>query len=337
MGFLRNREIKNQIVVSLVLLIFTGGMGFFFFPDNHAGIVCMVFCSFAMCLAWLIFTKKRFDRLKSLSADADRMLHGERNLNFTNYQEGELAILANEVEKLLLRLTEQSDTLLKEKRYLSDSLADISHQLRTPLTSLHLLLTRIQETGDEREKRRLAYQGVQILGRIDWLVDALLKISKIDAGTAVFAKERVDAGRLVEKALEPLGIPMELREQTVVREIEEQAGFMGDAAWTMEALGNILKNCMEHTGQGGTLWIHVSENHLYTEFRIEDNGSGIDPEDLPHLFERFYKGKDASDSSVGIGLALSRMIVCAQNGTLKAENRMQGGACFLMRFYKNII
>lgn len=337
MSFFRNREIRNQLAVSLLLLIFTGMIGFFFFPGSYAVICYALLCSLFMCSGWLIVTKKRYDHLKSLAADADRMLHGERNLNFTGYREGELAILANEVEKLLQRLTEQSDNLLKEKRYLSDSLADISHQLRTPLTSLHLLLSRLQEAEDEGEKRRLAYEGAQLLERVDWLVDALLKISKIDAGTAVFAKERVDADALVKKALEPLGIPMELREQTVVREIEERAGFTGDAAWSVEALGNILKNCMEHTGRGGTLWIRVSENHLYTEFQIEDNGTGMDPEDLPHLFERFYKGKNASDSSVGIGLALSRMIVCAQNGTLKAENRAQGGARFTMRFYKGVV
>ena len=337
MSFFRNQEIRKQIIISLLLLIFTGGIGFYLFPDNRAGIAYAFWCCLAMCLLWLIFTKMRYSHLKNLAADADRMLHGERNLNFTNYQEGELAILANEVEKLLWRLTEQSDNLLKEKRYLSDSLADISHQLRTPLTSLHLLLTRLQEAEDEREKRRLAYEGAQLLGRVDWLVNALLKISKIDAGTAVFAKERVDAEALVEKALKPLSIPMELREQAVVREMEDRAGFTGDAAWTVEALGNILKNCMEHTGQGGTLWIRASENYLYTEFQIEDNGSGIDPEDLPHLFERFYKGKNASDSSVGIGLALSRMIVCAQNGTLKAENRAEGGARFTMRFYKGVV
>ncbi|MCI8863379.1 MAG: HAMP domain-containing histidine kinase [Lachnospiraceae bacterium] len=337
MSFFRNQEIRKQIIISLLLLIFTGGIGFYLFPDNRAGIAYAFWCCLAMCLLWLIFTKMRYSHLKNLAADADRMLHGERNLNFTSYQEGELAILANEVEKLLWRLTEQSDNLLKEKRYLSDSLADISHQLRTPLTSLHLLLTRLQEAEDEREKRRLAYEGAQLLGRVDWLVNALLKISKIDAGTAVFAKERVDAEALVEKALKPLSIPMELREQAVVREMEDRAGFTGDAAWTVEALGNILKNCMEHTGQGGTLWIRVSENYLYTEFQIEDNGSGIDPEDLPHLFERFYKGKNASDSSVGIGLALSRMIVCAQNGTLKAENRAEGGARFTMRFYKGVV
>lgn len=337
MSFFRNQEIKRQITVSLLFLIFIGGLGFFLFSFSMSDVAYAVLCSLGMFLGWLFFTKRRYDRLRSLAADADRMLHGERKMNLSKYQEGELAILANEVEKLLLCLTEQSDTLLKEKRYLSDSLADISHQLRTPLTSLHLLLTRLQGETDEGEKRRLAYEGGQLLQRVDWLVNALLKISKIDAGTAVFARERVEALELAMKALEPLRIPMELREQNAVVEIGEQAGFLGDAAWTVEALGNILKNCMEHTGQGGTLWIRGEENHLYTEFVIEDDGQGIDSEDLPHLFERFYKGKNASDSNVGIGLALARMIVCAQNGTLKAENRAQGGARFTMRFYKGVV
>ncbi len=337
MGFLRNKEINRQIWISLAFLVSVGCLGGFLFPENLSCVVYGEFGSMGIIFIWLFFTKKRYDRLKNLAADADRMLHGERTLNFTSYQEGELAILANEVEKLLLRLTEQSDTLLKEKRYLSDSLADISHQLRTPLTSLHLLLTRLLEETDESGRRRLAYEGGRLLDRVDWLVNALLKISKIDAGTAVFARERVDASNLVENAIGPLGIPMELREQTVVKEIDDRAGFVGDAAWSVEALGNIFKNCMEHMGQGGTLWIRVEENHLYTEIVIEDNGPGIDPEDLPHLFERFYKGKDALDSNVGIGLALARMIVCAQNGTLKAENRTEGGARFTMRFYKGVV
>lgn len=337
MRFLRNREIQKQTVVSLLLLLVLSLAGYLFFPGQIEYGLYGGFCGLVLFINWLYYTRERYVNLKGLAEDTDKMLHGQRKLNLVRYQEGELAILANEVEKLLLRLTGQADSLQREKQYLSDSLADISHQLRTPLTSLHLLLTRLQTEQDERERRRLAYEGSQLLERVDWLVDALLKISRIDAGTAVFAKERVEAGWLVEKALEPLGIPMELREQTVIREIEEGAGFMGDMAWNREALGNIFKNCMEHTGQGGTLWIRVQENHLYTEFVIEDNGPGIDGADLPHLFERFYKGKNASDSSVGIGLALSRMIVTAQNGTLKAENRPEGGARFVMRFYKGIV
>ena len=132
-------------------------------------------------------------------------------------------------------------------------------------------------------------------------------------------------------------ISMDLHNVLLETEIEDGMTIQGDFSWLSEAVRNILKNCMEHTGQGGTLWIRAGENHLYTEFVIEDNGPGIDSEDLPRLFERFYKGKDAADSNVGIGLALARIIVCAQNGTLKAENRAEGGARFTMRFYKGVV
>ncbi len=335
MKSMRNREVQRQLAASLLLLIvWTAACGLLF-SVPAAGFLAL----FGLSLTgiWVIFTEKRYRSLKRLAGDTDRLLHGERHLNLDQYREGELSVLANEMQKLLFRLTQQSDVLQREKEYLSDSMADISHQLRTPLTSLHLLLTRLQGEQEESARRRLAYEGGRLLGRIDWLVDALLKISKIDAGTAVFGKEWVDASALVDKALEPFGISMELREQKAVKEIGENAGFLGDFAWTAEALGNILKNCLDQTGQGGTVFLRAGENELYTEFVIEDDGPGIDPEDLPHLFERFYKGKNASDSSVGIGLALSRMILWAQNGTLKAENRPERGARFIMRFYKGIV
>ena len=136
--------------------------------------------------------------------------------------------------------------LQKEKVYLSDSLADISHQLRTPLTSLNLLLARLAADTDEENRRRLVYEAGQLQERIAWLVESLLKIARIGAGTAVFAKERVDAAGLVHAALEPFGIPMEIRGQTAELSLQEGAGFLGDADWSAEALGNVVKNCLEH-------------------------------------------------------------------------------------------
>ena len=221
--------------------------------------------------------------------------------------------------------------------YLSDSLADISHQLRTPLTSLNLVLARLGGETDEQKRRRLVYEAGQLQERISWLVEALLKIARIDAGTAVFAKERVDASALVRTALEPFGIPMEIRGQTVQLSLQEGAGFLGDEDWSAEALGNVVKNCLEHAGEGGMLRVRTQENNLYTEFLIEDNGPGIAPEDLPHLFERFYRGKQSFGTGVGIGLALARMIMNVQNGTIKAENRPEGGARFTLRFYKGVV
>ena len=327
----RNSEVRGCALASMAFLavwsafcMWAAGM--------WAGILA---AAGGLCITslWLWLTGRRYQRLEQLSADLDRLLHGSREMNLEQYREGELSILINQVQKLLLRLTEQSEVLKKEKVYLSDSLADISHQLRTPLTSLHLILSRLQKETEGTERRRLSYEGIQLLERLDWLVNALLKISRIDAGTAVFSRDWVSAQELAGKALSPLSIPMELREQQVICDIQKDAGFTGDFAWSAEALGNILKNCMEHTGPGGTIRLKAEENRLYTEFVVEDNGTGIDPEDLPHLFERFYRGKNASDSSVGIGLALSRMIV----GCQKAENRPEGGARFVLQFYKGVV
>lgn len=334
MQVLRNPEFLQQTVISVILTVLLTLASLWVSP-LCAGLLAAG--GMILTGSWCYFTWRRYQKLWQLSAELDRMLHGGRDWQLARYQEGELSILVNEIQKLLLRLKEQSEVLRRDKIYLSDSLADISHQLRTPLTSLHLLMTRLSKETRDQERRKLVCEGEQLLDRIDWLVNALLKISKIDAATVRFAQERTDAKELIEKALEPLRIPMELREQTVFCEVKEGAGFVGDASWSMEALGNILKNCMEHVGHGGTIWIRAEENQLYTEFRIEDSGPGIASEDLPHLFERFYKGKGAADSSVGIGLALARMIISAQNGTVKAENRPEGGARFVVRFYKGIV
>ncbi len=127
---------------------------------------------------------------------------------------------------------------------------------------------------------------------------------------------------------------MELKEQTLSVSCEQDAGFCGDLSWTAEAVGNILKNCMEHTPCGGEIHIAARETPIYSEVVVSDNGTGIDTDDLPHIFERFYRGKSSGDGSFGIGLALARMVIAAQNGTVRAENRVEGGARFTLRFYR---
>ena len=140
---------------------------------------------------------------------------------------------------------------------------------------------------------------------------------------------------MIAKSVSPVLIPIELKEQTL--DVSAQGQFSGDLAWTSEALGNIVKNCMEHTPNGGRIEIVAKETPLFAEITVSDSGSGIDKDDLPHVFERFYKGKNSSGNSFGIGLALARMIVTSQNGTLKAENKPEGGAKFTMRFYKGAV
>jgi len=174
------------------------------------------------------------------------------------------------------------------------------------------------------------------LEKLQWLIETLLKMSKIDAKTAIFHRHEILAKDILTKAIEPFAIPMELKEQKCVLNCSNEKMFV-DEQWTMEAFSNLIKNAMEHTPDGGTIQLITSENPLFTEIMIQDNGEGIPEEDIPYMFERFYKGRNAKPESVGIGLAFARMIITAQNGTISVKNNQDGGACFSVRFYKQII
>ena len=335
MRFFRNPEIRRQLLwfllcgAALTLIAY--------WIDPVAGATAAVCWAVWMVLHFVV-TNYRYKRIAQLSRTIDALLHGEQNVRLSGYVEGELAILQSELEKLTVRLRQNADNLVRDKQYLADSLADISHQIRTPLTAMRLTVSLLGEPELSEERRmELARELIRLLARIDWLITALLKISKLDTGTVVFRKEPVQMAELVQKAAAPLAIPMELRGQTLKTQGEENVSFIGDAAWMQEALGNILKNCMEHTPPGGEISLQWSENAVYTELTVSDTGPGIDKADLPHLFERFYKGKNAGEQSVGIGLALARRIITGQNGIVKAENRPEGGARFVLRFYKNTV
>ncbi|MCM1558685.1 MAG: HAMP domain-containing histidine kinase [Butyrivibrio sp.] len=278
----------------------------------------------------------RYRRISQLAGDIDRLLHGDSRVALEKYAEGELNILQSEVYKMTVRLREQQQSLQDDKIYLADSLADISHQIRTPLTSVNLLVSFLSKQDITEERRQeLSHELYELLDRIDWLITALLKISRLDAGTAGFKQEHIPVEELIRKGTAPLLVPLELRNQTL--KISAEGMFSGDVSWTCEAIANIVKNCMEHTPEGGIIEIQAAENALYTEIIVSDNGNGIQKEDLPHIFERFYKGKDSGDRSFGIGLALARKIITAQNGTVKAGNRIPAGARFTVRFYRGTV
>ena len=278
----------------------------------------------------------RYKKLQKLSSDLDQLLISGIPLPIREYNEGELSILANHIQKLTLRLTESTEAIKQEKTYLADSLADISHQLRTPLTSMNLTTSMLRESNLSDERRmELTGELRRLLTRTDWLVETLLKISKLDAGTVKLTQQKISARQLIDRAAAPLAIPMDLRNQTLtVHCIEEVLSC--DLVWTAEALGNILKNCMEHTPEGGAITVTASETALFTQIEVEDTGTGFDPKDIPHLFERFYKGSNASENSYGIGMALARTVITAQNGTVQAMNG-DAGAKFVIKFYKQVI
>lgn len=333
MKLLRNPEVRRAFFVQFAVSIAASAVAFVW--QVRFGVFTLCLCA-TLVLLFLLTTARRYRRIAALAAKLDQLLHSDVVFPIAEYSEGELSILQSEINKMTVRLREQQQQLQADKGALADALADISHQLRTPLTSINLLVSLLSAPDLSAERRqRLARELYGLLSRVDWLITALLKLSRLDAGTVQFAQERVPLTALLEKASAPLLVLMELRGQTL--RLRADGSFTGDAAWTAEAMTNILKNCMEHTPEGGMIEVDATENALYTQIVISDNGSGIAPEDLPHIFERFYKGKDSGDNSFGIGLALARTIVTAQNGTLKAENRTPHGAVFTVRFYKGVV
>ncbi len=335
MKLFRNPEVKRNLLILIVLTLLLTAAGAFFNRYLAAGIFvgCAVFT-----LIHLIITYKQYKRISGFSQEIDSILHGKEAINLSDYAEGELAILQNEVSKLTLQLREQAENLKKDKIYLTDAIADISHQIRTPLTSVNFIISFLSNPDLAPERRfKLVKEAEALLARIEWLISALLKISKLDSGTAKLTSETVNVKALVQRAAASITIPMELRGQQLITLFDGDPAFKGDLQWTVEAVENILKNCMEHTPQGGAITVKASENAIFTEIVISDNGKGIDKEDLPHLFDRFYKGKNSGNQSFGIGLALARMIIVSQNGTIKAENNPKGGAIFTIRFYKSVV
>jgi signal transduction histidine kinase len=322
----------------------TGGGNYFmgvmmraFLIGVTVGGITLLSCT-VLCIVFYVFTRKRYQDLAALSEQIDTILHGNDRIDIDVFREGELSILQSEIQKMTVRLREQADALKKDKTFLSDSLADIAHQLRTPMTSIHMLVSFLKKPDMQPAQRQRFIRDLEILlSRTDWLLSTLLKISKIDAGTAIFQHEPVVLRTLLKKAAEPLEIQLELRNIRLIIGCDETISFIGDLGWTAEAVGNILKNCMEYAGEEGTIEIDCSENAVFTELVIKDSGSGIAPEDLPHIFERFYQGASQKDGSFGVGLALCRMILSAQNATVKATNHPDGGACFTVRFYHQVV
>lgn len=334
MKFFRNPEIKYFILLLLIISLI-GIIGSFII-NISAGILMIIICIlFSLCI--LIFMKYRYNRLSKLCNYLDNVIQGNYNLEPEDNYEGELSILKSQIYKTSIAMREKAEILTKDKIYLSDSLSDISHQLKTPLTSMLLILSLMKKSDLTSEKRfELIKELDTLINRMDWLVTSLLKISKLDAGTVQFSNNPVNVKELINISCNPLLIPMELKNITLIISGDDYAYFNGDMSWSVEAITNIMKNCMEYTPHDGKITINYSENPLYTQIDISDTGIGISDKDLPHIFERFYKGSNSSQSSFGIGLNLSKKIIQKQNGTIKANNT-SNGSIFTIKFYKSTV
>lgn len=328
---LRNREFRQFAI--LFSLIAAAAMTLGFAINTAAGILAIASAA-AFGTVFFAFTKFRYKSIARIADQIDLVLHNVDHLYIGESDEGELSILQSEITKMTLRIREQNDALKKEKEHLADSLADIAHQLRTPLTSVNLILSLLENNPDENKRKSLIRETKELFAQMDWLLTSLLKLSRLDAGIVVFQSEQIDVNTLMGTALHPFLIPMELHD--IVLQINVPKGVMiqGDSGWLSEAIQNILKNCMESAGENGKLEIVCTDNLLFTEIAIHDNGAGFEKEDLPCLFDRFYRGKNPNATGYGIGLALCKMIITRQGGTITAKNHPQGGAIFAIRFPK---
>ncbi len=280
-------------------------------------------------------------QVAGLSAYLRRIDAGDYALDVRDNGEGSFSLLKNDLYKVTVRLREQAELLQKDKTALSNLIADISHQIKTPLTSLGVLADLLAEDPPEADRRAFVERLRAQLGRIQWLAAALLKLARLDAGTTAFKSEPVDVRRLIERALEPLQIPLEIKKQRLVIHGGEGASFTGDLNWSAEALTNVVKNCVEHTPEGGKIEISYGANALYAEIIVSDDGEGIASRDLPNIFNRFYRGENAGENagenSVGIGLALAKAIFTAQGGDISVRSQPGVGTSFDIRVFRGVV
>ncbi|MDR5586059.1 sensor histidine kinase [Clostridium aquiflavi] len=328
---LRNREFRQLAILFFLIVVATVTLGFAI--NRLAGILAIA-SSVTFGTVFFAFTKARYKSIAQISDQIDLVLHNADHLYIGESDEGELSILQSEITKMMLRIREQNDALKKEKEHLADSLADIAHQLRTPLTSVSLILSLLENNSDENERKALIRETKELFVQMDWLLTSLLKLSRLDAGIVVFQSEQIDVNNLICAALRPFLIRMELHDIVVQIDVPKKIIIQGDSAWLSEAIQNILKNCMESAGENGKIEIVCTDNSLFTEIAIHDSGAGFEKEDLPFLFDRFYRGKVPNATGYGIGLALCKMIITQHGGTITTKNHPHGGAIFSIRFPK---
>lgn len=299
--------------------------------------VSSTFICYILFMLLIILYKKSQDRkINEISNYMNSVLNGNYSLDIRSYEEGRLSILKNDIYKITVKLKEQTDMAINEKNNLEMILSDISHQIKTPLTSMYVINDLLKSDKlSKKEKIEFLNKNESQLERIEWLVTSLLKLSRLDNGFVKLKKEKVEVAKLIDNCLNPLLIPIELKNQNVVKQIDNFEIDI-DFNWFSEAIINILKNAHEHTNAFGTIKVEASDNSMYSSIIISDNGTGISKQDLPHIFERFYKG-DNQKESIGIGLNMAKKIIDLSGGEINVLSTPSVGTTFIIKIYKNII
>lgn len=287
-------------------------------------------------LIFYIYDKNNSKKINEITKMISKINNRQFDIDINDFKEGELSILKNEISKTTTMLRQVADNSIKDKINLKDSLGDISHQLKTPLTSITIMIDNILDNPNMDEKTRKIFliNIKREIININFLVMSLLKLSKFDANVVKFNKEEVYIKDIINESIKNVSMIKELKNISIKVSGDDNIKLLCDYKWQVESITNILKNSIEHTNEYGVVEINYSENKLYTRILIKDNGKGIDNEDLPHIFDRFYKGKNGSEDSIGIGLSLSKTIIEKEGGSITAKSTPNIGTVFTIKYLK---
>ena len=312
----KNDKVNNKIrIISLIIII------------TFDSLIILIF---------YLYDKNKSKKIKEITKMISKINNRQFDIDINDFNEGELSILKNEISKTTIMLRQVADNSVKDKLNLKDSLGDISHQLKTPLTSITIMIDNILDSPDMDEKTRKKFLiniKREILN-INFLVMSLLKLSKFDANVVKFNKESVYLKDIIIESIKNVSMIKELKNITIKVSGDDNIKLLCDFKWQVESITNILKNSIEHTSEYGTVEVNYSENKLYTRILIKDNGKGIDSGDLPHIFDRFYKGENGSDDSFGIGLSLSKTIIEKEGGSITVKSTPNIGTIFTIKYLK---
>ena len=309
------KQMKTNIILNIILIVL--------FSVLYMAII-------------FIYLKQRDKKINQITQYINEIKNRKYDLNINENSEDELSNLKNELYKITIMLKEESEISRQDKEKIKMSVEDISHQLKTPLTSIMIMLDNLKDNPnmDEDTKKKFIFEISKQVDWINWLVISILKLSRLEADVVKFSNNKINVKKFIDEIIGNLEIPIEIKNQKISIEGDEDALFIGDYKWQQEAITNIIKNAIEHNKENGKITIKYEENVLFTKITIIDEGQGIAKEDLKHIFERFYKAQNSSDNSVGIGLSLAKNIIEKNNGMINCKSEIGNGTEFIVKYMK---
>ena len=300
--------------------------------------IILLFIYLIICLVYLTIIINNDKRKEKEINEVIKIIEEINNKNYSfkmkDINEEDLSLLKNEIYKTTIMLNEISEISKKDKKELEESLEDISHQLKTPLTSILIMIDTLldDEDMDQNTREDFLRNMKREVMNINFLVKSILKLSRLDTNTVKFISKKESVKEIINEAILNVSLLSDLKNVKIETNLSDSF-ITCDYKWQIEALTNILKNSIEHSYENNKVLIESSENNAYVKITIKDFGSGIAKEDINHIFERFYKGKDSDYDSIGIGLALSKSIIEKQNGKISVESS-DDGTTFTIKYFK---